>query len=184
MINKNKLPLYATFFRIFVTPIILFLLLSYPLSKCGLLAAILFTLGGISDFLDGYWARKYQAISKMGKLFDPIADKVLVTSSLVMLLWLDLLGPIIVLIFIIRDVLVGGIRSMAASENLIIAADKTGKWKTTFQMVGITCLLLTQTELVSWFPCKTVGLIALYLSVALALVSGFNYLSSYLKKLN
>lgn len=176
---KKKLPMQITFGRILLAPVILALsFLSPPLSTWG--AAIVFIIGSISDWADGYYARKFNAQSNMGKFMDPIADKVLVLGALVLFIERLQIEPVMVFLLLSRDILVGGIRSVAAADGTIIAAQSTGKWKTAIQMVAIPCLFIKE---IAWLPLplEQIGYWGLWLSVILSLKSGWDYTLVYFK---
>lgn len=168
----------ATSVRFFVAPIIFVVMLSsWPFAPW--LATILFILGSLTDWLDGYWARLFKAESNMGKFMDPIADKILVLSVLIILLHFKRIDPIAPAILLSRDIFIGGLRSVAAADNIIIAAKPTGKWKTALQMVAIPCLFVDLTFYN--LDLHTIGTWALWVSVALSLVSGAEYTLGYFK---
>ena len=96
------------------------------------IAGALFLIASITDFVDGWYARKYNQVSTFGKLFDPLADKILVNTTLILFSARGLLPIVFTIIFICRDILVDGLRMMLASENIVLAADKWGKLKTIF----------------------------------------------------
>lgn len=164
--------------RIFTVPIIVALLYPNELYY-NLAAAALFILSSITDYYDGYFARKYNAISTMGKFMDPIADKILVTSVLVMLVPSFRIDPLMVIIILARDTFIGGIRSIAATDQIIIDAKPTGKWKTALQMVAIPAVMIDQTAF--GIPFEKIGYWVLWISVILSVTSGFEYYWGYLK---
>lgn len=175
---QKNLPMWITTARIAITiPIIILL---FP-DRIGLnvIAAILFILASISDYYDGYFARKYKAISNMGKFMDPIADKILVTSVLVMLIPSKRIDPIMVTIILSRDTLISGIRSVAAADQVIIAAKAAGKWKTALQMVAIPAVMIGDVFL--GIPFDKIGYYALWISVVLSVTSGIDYFLGYLR---
>lgn len=167
-----------TWGRMAVCPLIVGLLL-FEGPVAGWIAAGLFILASITDWFDGYFARKYEATSSMGKFMDPIADKILVASVLIMLIPSGRVGPVLVLLLLARDILIGGIRSVAAADRLIIDAKATGKWKTGIQMVGIPAVLI-HTPLFG-LPIYEIGLVLLWISVVLSIISGFEYVQLYRK---
>ncbi|MCB0357165.1 MAG: CDP-diacylglycerol--glycerol-3-phosphate 3-phosphatidyltransferase, partial [Bdellovibrionales bacterium] len=121
-------------------------------------------------------ARKYQAESAMGKFMDPIADKLLILAALIMLLHLQVLDPLMVFILLARDIFIGGIRAVAAANNVIISAKAFGKWKTAMQMVAIPLIFVHDYKgwaLYQW------GYWTLWLSVILSLISGIQYTWGY-----
>ncbi len=174
---KKSLPMWLTWSRIILClPIVAILMLvDRPLS--GYLAAALFIFASLTDWGDGYFARLYNAQSTMGKFMDPIADKILVSTILILLIPGGNVGPILVILLLARDILIGGVRSIAAADRLIIDAKATGKWKTGFQMVGIPCLLVETP--VFGVPLVEIGRIALWISVVLSAISGWEYVQLY-----
>jgi CDP-diacylglycerol--glycerol-3-phosphate 3-phosphatidyltransferase len=175
---KKSLPMWITMSRILVVPLIVALMFPQSLG-CNIAAALLFMLASITDYWDGYFARKFNAVSSMGKFMDPIADKILVTSILVMLVASGRIDPIMVIIILARDNFIGGLRSVAAADQIIIAAKPVGKWKTALQMVAIPAVIIDQ----PWIgiPFEKVGYWVLWVSVILAVTSGVEYYLGYLK---
>ena len=175
----SKLPLYLTTSRIIlVLPTAVFLYLDSDLGRA--LAALCFIVASITDYYDGYYARKLNAVSNLGKFFDPVADKILVSSVLILLMNKNLIDPWMLILFITRDTIVGGIRSAASADGLIIDAQATGKWKAAMQMVAIPMLILN--DLQPYLPNHRIGYGLLWLSVLLSLKSGFDYTSAYFKQ--
>jgi CDP-diacylglycerol--glycerol-3-phosphate 3-phosphatidyltransferase len=175
---KRNLPNWITWFRIFVVPFIV-LALSQGTNEGGYIAAAIFILGSISDYFDGSLARKWGVVTSFGKFMDPIADKILVTSTLVMLIPSGRLDVYMVLILLARDTLISGLRSVAASENVVIPAGVLGKWKTAIQMVAIPAVLIH--EPLFNLPVGRIGYWILWVSVALSVISGIDYIWDYLK---
>ncbi len=136
-------------------------------------AAALFILASVTDYADGYVARRWNQVSDWGKIFDPIADKILVTSVLMALVPTGQVPWVLPVLFVSRDLIVGGWRSLAASQGVVIAAKPSGKWKTAIQMIAIPALLLEQ-MLPDW-PLRPLGLILLWLSVMFSLTSAWEY---------
>lgn len=174
---KNNLPMWLTYARAGMAPIILGILMSGWQGPAGWVTAVLFMLASLTDWLDGMLARKYGVESNMGKFMDPIADKILVLGAIVMLLAMGRVDPLMVFLFLARDIFIGGIRSVAAANNLIIAAKPFGKWKTAFQMIAIPCLLIY--EPVFGIPLADIGYYGLWISVGLSLISGAEYTIGY-----
>lgn len=173
-LSYRQLPNLLSILRILLTPVIICCLYQ-NIDFWYNMAAFVFILACLTDYFDGYLARKYHLKSAFGKLMDPVADKVLVNSILVMLIALKYLDPFIVILFIIRDTLVQGVRSVAASENLIIEAVNTGKWKTTLQMAGIIAMLVRIPPLM----LHNIGYALLWGAVILSLISGYQYVHCY-----
>lgn len=149
-----------------------------PVNWGGYLAAGLFILASITDYFDGALARKFGVESAMGKFMDPIADKVLVSSTLVMLIPSGRLDPFLVIILLARDTIISGLRSVAATENRVIAAGTVGKWKTAWQMIAIPCVLIKD-PLFGIIPVYEIGYGILWASVFLSVYSGAQYVHGY-----
>lgn len=175
---QKKLPMRITLSRIVMVPFIVGLMIPNQLPY-NLVAAGFFILASISDYYDGYFARKYNAVSNMGKFMDPIADKILVTSILVMLVPTQKIEPLMAIIILARDTLIGGIRSVAAADQIIIAAKPAGKWKTAMQMIAIPAVIIDQP--VWGIPFEKIGYWVLWASVILSVTSGFEYYWGYLQ---
>ncbi len=151
------------------------------------IALLLFVIASITDFLDGYLARKYNLITNFGKLMDPLADKVLMCGGFVLLTELDLMPAWVVVVILAREFLMTGLRLVASAEGKILAAENLGKHKTTWQIITIIyfLLFLASTEpmlnwtkpMFDWKPTSpaVLGQILIYLSLALTMLSGFNY---------
>ncbi len=172
MNNANKL----TMVRIALVPA--FMAAFYlDSSERKYIALILFVIASVTDFLDGYVARKYNLITDFGKIMDAIADKVLVCSALIMLSEYGRVSGIITLIIIGRDFLISGLRVVAASKGNVIAAGKTGKWKTATLMIAIVMFISFDPNLSTvplWYKYSAYGV--LYLSVFFSLWSAWEYI--------
>jgi len=176
---QKKLPMQITMSRVYILPLIIGLM--WPnqfLWNC--LAAGLFVIASITDYYDGHFARKYGAVSNMGKFMDPIADKILVTSVLVMLLSQAKIDVVMVIIILMRDTFIGGIRSVAAADQIIIDAKATGKWKTALQMIAIPLIMINEIPQLP-LPIGKIGWGALWITVFLSVLSGWDYFKSYKK---
>lgn len=178
MMKLSPWPMVATLSRIVIVPLLVVLMLAKP-PWWAMTCCVLFIAASITDWLDGYLARKLNSVSDMGKFMDPIADKVLVSSVLIMLIPLQLIEAVAVLLLINRDVIIGGVRSIAASQGQVIAAGNLGKWKTTTQMIAIPALFLSIDF--QFLPFQEIGYYGLWLSIVFSLVSGGQYFMGYLK---
>lgn len=133
-------------------------------------AFLIFVGASVTDYLDGYIARKYNLVTNLGKLIDPLADKILVISALIVLVKYDKISLWIVLIIIFRELMITGLRAIVASEGAVIAAETLGKWKTAAQMTVLTIIIL--------FPLSyTMNNILLIFPLALTVISGMEYVS-------
>jgi CDP-diacylglycerol--glycerol-3-phosphate 3-phosphatidyltransferase len=130
-----------TLFRVIAVPIIVILML-FPNQVCTFIAAILFSAAAITDYLDGYIARTRGLVSTLGKVMDPVADKLLVSSAFIMLTALGWVPPWIVCIIIGREIAVTGLRNIIAERGEDLSASNLGKYKTGFQIAAIIPLLI------------------------------------------
>ena len=133
-----------------------------------LIATIIFVGEAITDYFDGKIARKYNMITNLGKLIDPLADKLLVISAMVVFTKYDRLSLWIVLVIIFRELLITGLRSIVAAEGVVIAAETLGKWKTTTQMIALTIMILLPTS-------GIVNNILMLIPLVLTIQSGVEY---------
>ena len=138
-----------------------------------IIAGFLFILASLTDFLDGYIARKYNLVTDFGKLVDAIADKILVNSVLIILAAQGVIHPIIPVVVIIRDSVVNSIKMLAASKGKVVAAIKSGKIKTACLMVGIVLTLFYNLPFELWKI--SVGSVLLFIATILSIVSGVQY---------
>jgi len=149
--------------------------------KAATLAALLFILAGITDFLDGYLARRYQQITILGQFIDPLADKIIVSAVLIELCAMGRVPWWAVTLAIVRELGVTSLRGIASVEGLVIAASPGGKLKFTLQLVAVTALLLYYPYVIPigpWtvrFDYHFVGLVFLYASLVVSLVSALDY---------
>lgn len=176
---KRDIPNLVTLSRILFVPLIVWVLWEDTVER-GLWAAVLFAAASITDYFDGYLARRFNVESALGKFVDPVADKILVMSTLIMMIPNKDVSPILVMLLLSRDSLVEGIRAVAASQNLIIAAGWIGKWKTAIQMVAIPAVLVEVPVL--GLPTKQIGITGLWVSVVLSVLSGAQYVRLFFLK--
>lgn len=167
-----NLPNQLTISRILIVPVVI-VLLSFGTKWACFFAGLFFAIAGFTDLIDGYLARKDNQITMLGKFLDPLADKMLVSSVLIMLVQLDRVAAWVVIIIICRDVMVTGLRAIAADEGMVIAADKYGKLKTVLQLVALEPLILHYTWL--GLPMHGIGIFLLYIALVLTVFSGCNY---------
>ncbi|MDA9951040.1 CDP-diacylglycerol--glycerol-3-phosphate 3-phosphatidyltransferase [Oligoflexaceae bacterium] len=172
----QSLPNKLTIARIAAIPL---LMLLYPLDYYFLdvACAILFAAAAITDFLDGYLARKYDGVSEFGVLIDPIADKMLVAAALILLSSRGILPSWMAILLVSREFAVNGIRLVSTSLGFSIPVDTLGKYKVVFQDIGIVCLFLDAKLFdLSLF---VLGMILLWAALALSLYSAYFYWQSY-----
>ena len=181
-----NLPNKLSLSRLIITPIMMFFYLATFIPYGKFVAGGLFVIGAITDFLDGYIARKYNMVTDMGKFLDPIADKLLVTSALILVATdgtiIPPFGAIALAIFVGRDLTVDVLRLLASGKGVVIAADKLGKYKTFSQDIAFT-LFLTYAGILTLSTSKILVDIFMYssytfliISTLLTIISLLNYL--------
>jgi CDP-diacylglycerol---glycerol-3-phosphate 3-phosphatidyltransferase len=154
--------------------------------RAGFWAGIVFTLAAITDILDGYLARKLNVVSVLGKLIDPLADKLIVMASLVWMVPMGRMPAWAVIVLLAREFSVTALRSVAASEGVIISAGQEGKTKTALQMIGIIALLVGYPYHLSYagidlgvVDCIRVGRVLVYLSLIFSVASAAQYVTLF-----
>jgi CDP-diacylglycerol--glycerol-3-phosphate 3-phosphatidyltransferase len=169
---RLNVPTILTFSRIILIP---FFVLITPASP--ILGVTIFLIASLTDFLDGYLARRSGQITKFGIILDPIADKFLVISALILLVDMTRIAAWIAIAIIVREFLVTAIRVVALSMDIVIPAETGGKWKTAAQMTSIVLLLLPYS--IDFLPYSIdfydIGLALMYISLVLAITSGVKY---------
>jgi len=140
----------------------------------GFLTWLVFSIAAASDWVDGYFARRYKSETVLGQLMDPLADKVLVTTCLIMLIPLGRVPAWLVLIILCREIIITGLRGVAASSGIVVAASGLGKIKSIIQYVGIGTLIFPLDLLPLPFLHR-LGLGILYVSLVLTIWSGLDY---------
>jgi CDP-diacylglycerol--glycerol-3-phosphate 3-phosphatidyltransferase len=176
-----NVPNILTMGRIAAIPFFVWLLDS-PTPVRGFWACIVFTVAAITDVLDGYLARKLDVVSVLGKFLDPLADKLIVMAALVWLVPLARIPAWVVVLLLAREISVTGLRSVAASEGVVISAGDEGKTKTALQMIGIVALLLGYPYRLSYLGIDLgvvdmvhVGQMLVYLSLLFSFASAAQY---------
>ena len=181
-----NLPNAITLIRMAMIPVIL-LFAYYESRRASFIAATLFAVTGATDFLDGWVARQRGLVTVIGKFLDPLADKLVVMAALVMLVHLGRVAAWVVIVIMGREFIVSGLRTIAMSEGIVIAAGQEGKTKTIFQIAGISFLLLHYAYpldfgVVSYeYDANKVGTALLYLSMVFSVWSAWVYFSDFLK---
>jgi CDP-diacylglycerol--glycerol-3-phosphate 3-phosphatidyltransferase len=151
------------------------------------LAALIYAAVAATDFLDGWLARRLNLETVIGKFLDPLADKLIAMAALVMLVHLGRVGAWVVILVLAREFAVTGLRSIAMSEGIVIAAGREGKYKTAIQLVGITFLLLHYRYPIHFLfftadvDANRVGTALVYLSLVFSLWSAWSYFAGFLE---
>lgn len=176
-----------TMSRVYVVPIVI-LCLNQSRFFFSIIAAVLFILASITDYFDGYYARKWKLVSNLGKFMDPVTDKILVSSVLVFLTFLGFIDPYVVILLTVRDTFIGGIRAVASADQIIIDAKPSGKWKAGLQMGAIPALILGKSyhgqyeaDFFSdlFLRVGQIGYGVLWISSILSIVSAIEYYNIY-----
>ena len=176
-----NIPNLLTMGRIVMIPVCL-AFLGEDTPRACFWATIVFTLAALTDLVDGWLARKMNVVSVLGKLLDPLADKLIVMACLVWMVPMARIPAWVVVLLLGRDIAVTGLRSVAASEGVVIAAGEEGKAKTALQMIGIICLILGYPYHLSYAGIDLgavdlvhAGRMLVYLSIIFSLASAAQY---------
>lgn len=173
-----NLPNAISIVRILAAPVLILLLLS-PSQKTSLIAAIIFLAASLTDWLDGYLARRMGVETTFGKFLDPLADKLLIVTCLVMLIPSGRVPAWMAALIIGREIAVTGLRAMASHEGVVIAAGILGKYKTVFQIAAVTALLIHYKFLGVDF--QAIGMVFLWIALIFTIWSGVGYFVRFLK---
>jgi CDP-diacylglycerol---glycerol-3-phosphate 3-phosphatidyltransferase len=173
-----------TIARIFLVPVVIFLLLvrfdfltvtinHRTTTGSEMIAALVFIIAASTDGLDGYIARKRKIVTNFGKLLDPLADKLLISAVLISLVEMQRLSAWVAILIISREFAVTGLRLVAATEGIVIAASRIAKWKTASQIVAMVALIINN------FPFSYIGfpfdVVMVYVMVITTVISGIDY---------
>ncbi|MCL4475798.1 MAG: CDP-diacylglycerol--glycerol-3-phosphate 3-phosphatidyltransferase [Nitrospirae bacterium] len=172
---RLNLPTIITLSRIVLIPFFVLIAPDRPF-----LGALIFGVASVTDFLDGYLARKTGQITKFGIILDPIADKFLVISALILLVDMARLSAWIAIVIIVREFLVTGLRAVALSKDIVIPAEMGGKLKTFSQITAILCLIISMN--IFGVDLYDVGIVLIWIALILSIISGVQYTVSFWKK--
>ncbi len=174
----SNLPNVLTAIRVASIPLVL-ICLNFSGKLGSFLAALFFGMASITDILDGFFARKYGAVTSLGKFLDPLADKTLICLTMIMLIPLGRIPVWMVLVIVMRELAVTGLRGIAANEGIVIQASPLGKNKTILQSIAVVGLCLHYTYLNANF--HVVGMVFLWGALVLTVWSGWDYFSKFNK---
>jgi cardiolipin synthase len=173
----TSLPNLLTLSRIVVIPVLVALFFVHG-DVARWIACALFVVAAVTDYFDGHFARRWSQISAFGRFLDPIADKLLVSAVILMLVAVDGITGLVVLpalIILCREVLVSGLREFLASLNVGLPVSRLAKWKTMLQMVALGFLIVGDTG-PDAVPVQMIGEVGLWVAALLTLVTGYDYL--------
>ncbi len=175
IISHPQTPNFITLGRLLAIPVIVVFLTLDPGGGfwVSMITGTVFLLAALTDLLDGYLARKYNLVSTLGKFLDPLADKLLVSSALIMLVHLGRVQAWMAFLIIAREIAVTGLRAIAAERGLVISASDSGKQKTLAQNIALICLLWHYPVL--WADTAVVGTVILYVALGITYWSGGLY---------
>ncbi len=183
-----SLPNLLTLSRIFAVPLLVVLL--WDSGWVLYLAAFaVFCIAGLTDYLDGYLARANGTVSKLGVFLDPVADKIMVAATIVMLVHTGAIHGLAVipaLVILLREITVSGLREFLAGLQVSLPVSALAKWKTAFQMIALGALILAGATDIVWpaLPAHAVGLACLWLAATLTVITGWDYLRVGLKHMD
>ena len=168
-----NLPNKLTVVRMAIVPFfVATLLMSGSNESLKWIALILFVIASLTDFADGYIARKYNLVTNFGKFMDPLADKILTISGMICLIELGRIPSWIVIIIVAREFIISGFRLIAAENGVVIAANYWGKFKTTFQMIMIILMIMNIPQL------QILTNIVMWIALALTIISLVTYINA------
>ncbi len=177
MSNKiYNLANYLTMSRVVMIPVVMYFL-SFDSKFSSFMASAIFFFASLTDWVDGYIARKKNFITVFGKFLDPLADKLMVMSIMIMLIPLGRIDAWIVVVIIAREITITGLRGIATTEGIVIAASKLGKYKTVFQLAALVGLTMHYEYY--GFDFHYNATILLWIALGLTLWSGFEYLRQF-----
>lgn len=185
-----NLPNILTYIRIAAIPLVMVLIWRGEPESCAL-AAWVYSFATVTDFFDGWLARRMGLVTVIGKFLDPLADKLMVMAMLVLMVALNRVPGWLVVIILAREMTINGLRAIASSEGLVIAAGWLGKYKTALQLIAVMCLLVHY-EYTLWFfgvyaervDFNVVGIWVLGLSVIFSLLSAVQYFRGFFAALD
>lgn len=173
-----NIPNILSLSRIAAAPILIIILIN-PTEYTSIIAAVIFSIAALTDWLDGYLARRMKITTVIGRFLDPLADKLLIMTSLIMLVPAERVPAWLVSLIVGREIAVTGLRGVIAKEGIVISASSLGKYKTTFQ-IGAVIPLLIHYPLFG-IDFHSIGTILIYTALIFTIWSGVDYFARFLK---
>ncbi|MBI3451626.1 MAG: CDP-diacylglycerol--glycerol-3-phosphate 3-phosphatidyltransferase [Rhodospirillales bacterium] len=181
-----SLPMTLTLSRILAIPVLVALFYVEG-NAVRYIACALYTAAAVTDYLDGYFARAWRQQSKLGRIFDPIADKLLVAATILMLVAFGRIAGWLVLpalVILCREVLVSGLREFLAEIRVGLPVSRLAKWKTGIQMTALGFLIVGDAKMTAFLPVELIGQVGLWIAAGLTLITGYDYLAAGLRHLD
>ncbi|WP_338048561.1 CDP-diacylglycerol--glycerol-3-phosphate 3-phosphatidyltransferase [Phaeovibrio sulfidiphilus] len=175
-----NLPNILTLSRIFVIPVVI-LLFYLDTNWARWINGGLFVAAAITDFFDGWLARRYNLVSPLGRFLDPIADKLLVAAVLMMLVAFNHIGAWVwpaAIVILMREILVSGLREFLAEIQVRMPVTKLAKWKTTVQLAALSVLIIGPIPFLPFLPVKGIGEILLWIAAIMTMITGWDYMKT------
>ena len=185
--SNINIPNTLTLVRIILAPVLFIVLLKAPGKFLSFIAALVFALASLTDFLDGYFARRLNLVTALGQFLDPLADKLLVGVALIMMIQLERVAPWIVALIVGREILVISLRVVATREQIVIETTNIAKYKTGFQIAAVIGLLMHYGYRIGSGPASfmldfhAIGTWLLYIALVITLWSGADYFYKFIK---
>lgn len=176
-----NLPIALTLIRIVLVPLVIVFLISSERVNV-LIAALIFVLAALTDWLDGSMARRMNQVTRLGTMLDPVADKLLVAAALVSLVQTEMVAAWIAVVIIGRELAVTGLRGVALSMGVVVPASRLGKWKTATQYVAITVLILEKGVPPEVAPVHLLSMATLWVALGITVLSGADYFYRFFLK--
>lgn len=179
----KTLPMILTLSRIVAIPVLV-ALFYVDGDWVRYVACAIYTAAAVTDYFDGYLARAWKQQSKLGRIFDPIADKLLVSATILMLVAFGRISGIMVLpalVILCREVLVSGLREFLAEIRVGLPVSRLAKWKTGIQMTALGFLIVGDAAPTAFAPITWIGIIGLWIAAVLTLITGWDYLQAGLR---
>lgn len=179
----STLPMVLTLSRIVAIPVLTALFFVSG-DWVRYIACALYTAAAVTDYLDGYFARAWKQQSKLGRIFDPIADKLLVAATILLLVAFDRITGVLVLpalVILCREVLVSGLREFLAEIRIGLPVSGLAKWKTGIQMTALGFLIVGDAQPTAFLPVTGIGVAGLWIAAVLTLITGWDYLMAGLR---
>jgi CDP-diacylglycerol--glycerol-3-phosphate 3-phosphatidyltransferase len=174
-----SLPNGVTIIRILAIPVILLLL--NPGRDYQIFTAFFFLAAAVTDYIDGYLARRRGMVTTLGRFLDPLADKLLIVTALIALIPTRGIPVWMVVVIVGREMAVTGLRGIAVSQGIVIAASTLGKYKTVFEVASIFCLIMKGGS--PHINFYSIGMVILWIAMGLAIFSGIDYFRKFLKEI-